>query len=703
MIYCSIATLYQLPSDVIRMILEYLTHREKGCLDIALCKKSARLNFLSSYTHLRMNVANISLHATFLPWIISRPVQVTTMAFWVMPKEEENLQKMLMKLSPSCFDKLLQLALCSCGGSTESVQHTLDFFLSSCIRLKKLKLSDMRTPLSIGSLSSFQNLEELDISNNRLFPLSSVIEAFREHSRIYSINACGCAVTNSDLMELHRLIHLTHLNLRQCNITDEGMVHLNQCLSLKNINLHGNHLTDACLAMLPNLSIESWLMSCDNMISGDMLSIFLSQHLLLQQFDLMECDLSREADTIIRDMMPPLVYLSLAYCRGVTSDSIHHFLKRSKHCLTHLNLLCCPNIDDTTLVEPLPLLQHLNLVGTSVEKLDFVTGMNRIKRLEVDSIESSELNDPSEAIRLFSLFGSVLNYLNVNDCYVTDEMMLIVSENCPNLEVAKLNNCYHVSDTSLIPLATKCRELHTLHLENTAVTGELLLTLAKYCEMINLNIKSCHLIRYGLFQFLMAMKNMKALVAVGITQPFKDANNKVDIANPVLIKTNLLPLIRSSSLLKLQYEYGFIQKDAFKYWKLLETLELRSCRCVDDAMLQVITNHCIYLQELIIPGCANVTSVGIQTLSACSLTQLVVSKCARITDDGMISALRNSPSLEYLDISYCILLTNQVIHTMETQNREVETIIAKGCPLIAPIIMDATIFPYLHTISQSDN
>ena len=116
----------------------------------------------------------------------------------------------------------------------------------------------------------------------------------------------------------------------------------------------------------------------------------------------------------------------------------------------------------------------------------------------------------------------------------------------------------------------------------------------------------------------------------------------------------------------------------FRYWDIsaslvlrlrekfsrLDTFELTGNASVDDAVLATLTSHFSLLSSLIISDCGAITLSGISTLPRLtSLTQLHVAGIECITDE-CIHSLSQTLFLQDLDISRCTNVTNASLVTL---------------------------------------
>ena len=118
-------------------------------------------------------------------------------------------------------------------------------------------------------------------------------------------------------------------------------------------------------------------------------------------------------------------------------------------------------------------------------------------------------------------------------------------------------------------------------------------------------------------------------------------------------------------------------------WGSLRELQLRACQFVDDQVLQCIATHCPLLRILNISSCALVTNAGISALSVCiHLFSIDLSHNPEITDEGLraISQSSSRQIVSELNLSNCRQITDDGIYSLVTGCPRLRILITHGCP-----------------------
>ncbi|XP_056595141.1 protein AMN1 homolog isoform X2 [Triplophysa dalaica] len=124
---------------------------------------------------------------------------------------------------------------------------------------------------------------------------------------------------------------------------------------------------------------------------------------------------------------------------------------------------------------------------------------------------------------------------------------------------------------------------------------------------------------------------------------------------PAGVKDKLLRIMSSDS-------YGTIN-DSNINWLLhseTRTLDLQNCNVSDSALIQI---HCRQLRTILLRGCAEITSEGVEVLaSQCPYLQLVdLTGCPLVTDSGIQALARHCKNLEVISLRGCTALSDKAL------------------------------------------
>ena len=118
-------------------------------------------------------------------------------------------------------------------------------------------------------------------------------------------------------------------------------------------------------------------------------------------------------------------------------------------------------------------------------------------------------------------------------------------------------------------------------------------------------------------------------------------------------------------------------------WGGLTEVQLRACQFVEDRVLQSLATHCPMLRILNVSLCTLVTNGGVSALSVCThLFCIDLSHNDRITDEGLqaISQYSSRQIITELNLSNCNQITDDGIHSLLTGCPCLRILITHGCP-----------------------
>jgi hypothetical protein len=217
-----------------------------------------------------------------------------------------------------------------------------------------------------------------------------------------SINFLGCHfITEKGVMYLTYIAkNLRHLNLKGCTkMNDNALPHLLQFEHLESLDLTGCvHLTDNGMKILKNLKGK-------------------------------------------------LTTLDLTFCHQVTDEGLKHLA--NLHHLENLNLQCCRHITCTglqTIVNSCPKLKSLNLTGCDKVTLTGISSSNGLPDLEKLNLMGCKLISDKCISVLLTWTNKLTELVLAFSDHVTDEGVLAVIENCPNIQSLNLKRCVNITD-----------------------------------------------------------------------------------------------------------------------------------------------------------------------------------------------------------------------------------------------------------------
>ncbi|KAJ3118168.1 hypothetical protein HDU96_003455 [Phlyctochytrium bullatum] len=227
---------------------------------------------------------------------------------------------------------------------------------------------------------------------------------------------------------------------------------------------------------------------------------------------------------------------------------------------------------------------------------------------------------------------------------------------CPNLEVFRLENCFHISNILIQSLAHHCPNLLQLDLPGCPISDSFVPALTKKCK---------YLLRLDL-----SFTN----VTIASIHP-------VILQAESLLELDLSECREADDLTSLD-----LSNKGFR--RPLKSLNLRNTP-VNDDLLRFAISQCPELEIIILESCPNITDDAvIKIVNTCTrLRSLDCSFCDRITDLSLNAltvraAASGGGSLEELYLSACDLITPAAVHQMVQKATRLELLVLDGCEKI---------------------
>ncbi|KAJ3109515.1 hypothetical protein HDU97_005172 [Phlyctochytrium planicorne] len=226
----------------------------------------------------------------------------------------------------------------------------------------------------------------------------------------------------------------------------------------------------------------------------------------------------------------------------------------------------------------------------------------------------------------------------------------------PNLEVFRLENCFHISNILIQSLAHHCPNLLQLDLPGCPISDSFISALTKKCK---------HILRLDL-----SFTN----VSIASIHPVISQSES-------LLELDLSECREADDLMSLDLSYK-------GYKRPLKSLNLRNTP-VNDDLLRFAISQCPELEIIVLESCPSVTDDAvIKIVNTCfKLRSLDCSFCDRITDLSLNAltvraAASNGGTLEELYLSACDLITPTAVHQMVQKNTKLELLVLDGCEKI---------------------
>ncbi|XP_031485844.1 F-box/LRR-repeat protein 3-like [Nymphaea colorata] len=265
---------------------------------------------------------------------------------------------------------------------------------------------------------------------------------------------------------------------------------------------------------------------------------------------------------------------------------------------------------------------------------------------EIDLSYCSRLGD-SEAAAL-SLAPNLKSVILVKCLKITDIGLVRIAVGCSKLLSLNLKWCMEISDLGIELLAAKCKDLRFLDISYLSVTDKGLSSIA-------------------------CMKKLEVLVMVGCRMVDDDGLECLKRCSSHIQKVDVSRCINisSSGMMSLLEGNEKLQ-------------ELGAAYCLDELTVPVLAKIIEFknLKTLRLDACVLFPS-AIETISRnCrSLTEIGLSKCLGVTDDGINSLVKYCNELRILDVTCCHQLTDAALHAIASSCKKLRCLKMESCSL----------------------
>ncbi|KAB5520175.1 hypothetical protein DKX38_024494 [Salix brachista] len=332
-------------------------------------------------------------------------------------------------------------------------------------------------------------------------------------------------------------------------------------------------------------------------------------------------------------------------------EHLPRILNRYPH-VNHLDLSLCPRINDNSLnVISNTCKDSLNSIDLSKSRFFSYNGLmslalNCKNLVSIDLSNASELRDSAAAA---VAEAKNLERLWLGRCkLITDMGIGCIAVGCKKLRLISLKWCISVSDLGVGLIAVKCKEIRSLDVSYLPITNKCLPSILKLQHLEDIVLEGCFGIDDdGLAALKHGCKSMKAL----------DISSCQHISH-----VGLSSLISGA---------GSLQQLTLAY------------ACPVTLALANSLNRLSMLQSVKLDGCA-VTSAGLTAIGnwCISLSELSLSKCLGVTDEGLSSLVTKHKDLKKLDITCCRKITGVSIAYITNSCTNLTSLRMESCTLV---------------------
>ncbi|KAI4365541.1 hypothetical protein MLD38_021518 [Melastoma candidum] len=345
--------------------------------------------------------------------------------------------------------------------------------------------------------------------------------------------------------------------------------------------------------------------------------------------------------------------------------------------LSRLDLSLCPRVPDSTLhvLSSSPSLSpSLRSIDLSRSRFFTPSGLSSLalrcsNLVDVDVSNATDMRDAGAAALAQA---KNLERLRMARCkMVTDIGIGCVAVGCRKLKELVLKWCLGVGDLGVGLVAVKCRDLRTLDVSYLPISNKCVPSIVKLPYLEDLFLEGCYCIDDdGLAALKDGCNSLKTL----------------DISSCQSISPVGIPSIGSgyASLKRLNLSHGipvtFALVTGLKKLSMLQTLKLDGCM---------------------------VTISGLKALGDCcaSLTEISLSKCAGVTDEGLSYLVTKHGQLKKLDLTCCRKITEVSIAHITRSCTALASLRMESCTLVPKeaFVLIGGRCAYLEELDLTDN
>ncbi|KAJ3381167.1 hypothetical protein HDU92_005560 [Lobulomyces angularis] len=286
---------------------------------------------------------------------------------------------------------------------------------------------------------------------------------------------------------------------------------------------------------------------------------------------------------------------------------------------------------------------------------------------------SPPLQNSDSFERMLSLLNTPLPYINYTLLIKELNISSVAADNiymgdldfclaaCPNLELFRLENCYHISNILVQSLSQLCKNLLQLELSGCPISDTFIKALTKNCKSLQrLDLSFTNITITSLFTIL---TNSKNLVSLDICE-CREADSEL---NDLLVSEGS----KCNSMKYLNLRNSPISDELLIFVSdlcpNLEDLILDSAVLVTDKSLVHIIAKCLRLKSLDLSFCDKITDVTLYKLYEISLIHgsdlksLYLSAVDFISTDAILKVILCCKNLSLLILDGCVNITGSFI------------------------------------------
>ncbi|KAH6798279.1 RNI-like superfamily protein [Perilla frutescens var. hirtella] len=321
-------------------------------------------------------------------------------------------------------------------------------------------------------------------------------------------------------------------------------------------------------------------------------------------------------------------------------------------CVSNLDLSLCPRVTDASLnVVSIYCKEMLRAINLSRSRFFSHVGLSNLvmncgNLVEIDLSNATELKDLAAAA---IAEAKNLERLWLVRCKsITDIGIGCIAVGCRKLKLLSLKWCLGVGDLGVGLIAVKCQGIRSLDLSYLPITNKCLSQILELQNLEDLVLEGC----FGIDDDSLAALNQGCKTLETLDMSSCQKVSHVGLSSLTSATASLRQLILS---------YGsrvdLALADSLQKLSMLQSIKLDGCR-VTCSGLKAIGNWCVSLSEVSLSKCVGVTDEGLSSLVTKhkDLRKLDITCCRKITHASLAHITNSCTSLLSLKMESCTLI-----------------------------------------------
>lgn len=524
-----------------------------------------------------------------------------------------------------------------------------------------------------------RDLKHLNLSNCVLLENDSLTDIATNCPLLEIVKINGCtSISNQPIIDLGRKCNrLTEMDMSGCvKLTDVAITQL--CV-------HAHNLQKLFIQNCNKLTDEAFSCLGENIDTVDALGCELLTDMAISYISL-RCKRLRVLKVSSKNITDKAI---LDICEALKSRSFNSFNYFSSPVTNQNNLLTlefngCELLSDASVKDLSSLvstsrsfmLGSLTLSGCrNITNDAFMNTGQLFNSLEyLDLTRCLSVTDKGVKL-IIEQVGKTIKALNLSSCEdISDDSVIYIASNCPNLQEINLSKCMNVTDKSTCLLLVKCTNLTKLILYNCNKITDATVEQITKLPQLALNLKEIDI---------------------------SSCQNVTDDGLQALVRH--CPYLQVLFLEECSFsENGMIAMATDNYCFNLHTLKVAYCKGVTDKSLERIAKGCPNIKSIDLSYCTNISVSGIKTclvnwpkLSSLNLRglhqistegivhenlhTLNLSWCKNIQDIAIEEIANGCKSLITLDLAWAAKITSNAVHKLAHKLSTLRFLNLRGC------------------------